>query len=89
MSDRLLGTGQFGSVYLAREVATSRQMACKIVKLDLVTGHKPAKTQPCLNIGDEWQTEALRSKDEGGIVMREVNILSRLRHVSIKLDNPL
>ncbi|RDL35008.1 uncharacterized protein BP5553_06939 [Venustampulla echinocandica] len=83
VTDRLLGTGQFGSVYLAKEVATSRQMACKIVKLDLAGGQKPAKTKPYSNTGDEWQTQALRAKDGREIVMREVKILSRLKHPHI------
>jgi serine/threonine protein kinase len=82
VSDRVLGQGSYGAVYLANEVATSRQIACKIIDID------QAADQLTNEFGSdvvlEGWNERLRRLTRGKeLVMREVRILSRLSHVCI------
>ncbi|CZT13325.1 related to myosin light chain kinase 2 [Rhynchosporium graminicola] len=68
--DRVLGTGQYGTVYLATDVATSKQIACKIVDFSKVADHP-------------YDTSIVASAEERVKLQREILILSRLNHPHI------
>jgi serine/threonine protein kinase len=80
VSDRSLGRGSYGAVYLAKEEATSRQLACKIVDLD-VAAHKLTEVSASGVAGEEWHERIRRVARGKELVMREVRILSKLSHV--------
>ena len=75
ISDRLLGTGQYGKVYLAKEIATSRQVACKIVDLNK-TGEES------LDFSETWAERCRRAKEEKDRLFGEIKVLALLSHVS-------
>ncbi len=82
VSDRVLGQGSYGAVYLANEVATSRQIACKIVDIDIAADQLTHESGSDIFV--EGSNERLRRLARGKeLVMREVRILSRLSHVCI------
>lgn len=77
ISNRVLGEGQYGTVHLATEVATSMQVACKVVNRKasvskLSTRSTKHPHQPNEYVGDR--------------IMREIQILKALSHVSEPLD---
>ena len=74
MSDRVLGTGMYGSVYLAKEVASSSQLACKIVNL-------PSAIHKLATSVDSWSERAKEAKDLRRKALREIGILSKISHV--------
>jgi serine/threonine protein kinase len=81
VSDRVLGKGQYGAVFLADEVATFKQVACKIVDLQLAAKEITENVQLEGN-GSNWAESILRIREGKNLVMREINILSQLSHVS-------
>jgi serine/threonine protein kinase len=78
--DRKLGCGKYGSVYLAREVSTTRQVACKIVDLDLAM-HQ-LSSQSFATAGERWEAGVQAARDERRKMMREIKILAGISHVS-------
>ena len=82
ITDRVLGRGAYGAVYLAKEFSTSRQLACKIIELDVaadrITEHSLSKAE-----GEDWRDRARRVGRGRDLVMREVKILSKLSHVCV------
>lgn len=68
LSKRILGEGGYGRVYMAWDVKTHRQVACKIMVLRDDGGHGGGKKN--------WK----RMKE---MYMREVEILKTLNHVSL------
>lgn len=73
ITNRLLGSGICGKVYLATEVATKRQLACKVVNLRAVAAvleddHSNASREQTMRI-------------EGQRLIREIEILTRVNHV--------
>ncbi|EKD14883.1 serine/threonine protein kinase [Drepanopeziza brunnea f. sp. 'multigermtubi' MB_m1] len=78
VSKRILGSGQYGSVFLANEVATSKQVACKIVDFEKAIEHRgDPSSSPFFVIGG---LQASSGKDA---IMREVKILAALSHPHI------
>ncbi len=78
----MLGRGQYGGVFLAKEAATSKQMACKIVNL------KEAAKQLAENTAsgtpEICRKGVFRHTVDGtSLVMREIQILVKLSHVSL------
>lgn len=84
MSDRVLGRGSYGAVYLAMEVATSRQVACKIVDLD-AAAHQLTELSVSDIAREDWHEGVRRLTRGKELVMREVKILSKLSHVGLDL----
>jgi hypothetical protein len=85
VSNRVLGKGQYGAVYLAQEIlpTTTKQLACKIVNIrEAVYSLQEDSNPDASNMG---QKRAARSKPDVDNVMREIRILSKLSHVSWKL----
>ena len=82
VSDRVLGQGSYGAVYLANEVATSRQVACKIVDIDLAADQLTNESGSDVLV-EGWNERLRRLARGKELVMREVRILSRLSHVCI------
>lgn len=68
LSSRILGAGGYGRVYMAWDVRTHRQVACKIMELrDPDGGH----------VGNRRNWKRMKE-----MYMREVEILGTLNHVS-------
>ena len=88
VSDRALGQGSYGAVYLAEEVGTSTQIACKIVDID-AAANKLADNSTYDPLGEDWSRRARSVARAKQVVMREVRILSKLSHVSIEMSKPL
>ncbi|KFZ14433.1 hypothetical protein V501_03251 [Pseudogymnoascus sp. VKM F-4519 (FW-2642)] len=72
ISDRLLGSGICGKVYLATEVATRRQLACKVVSLRAATV-----------VLEDGQAREGTMRLESQRLKREVEILMRVNHPNI------
>lgn len=68
LSSRILGAGGYGRVYMAWDVKTHRQVACKIMELRDLEGGRNGNRK-------NWK----RMKE---MYMREVEILGTLSHVS-------
>ncbi|KAK2628474.1 hypothetical protein QTJ16_001577 [Diplocarpon rosae] len=77
ISTRMLGSGQYGKVFLAKEVATSKQVACKIIDFEEAMKNQGAMSQSSLDTGDE---NHVITRDK---IMREIRILSELSHPHI------
>ncbi|KAG0648580.1 Serine threonine-kinase Chk2 [Hyphodiscus hymeniophilus] len=83
VSDRILGSGQFGNVYLAKKLPTNKQIACKIIELDNAM-QSVAESRP-----GRSGTGALRRSGVGSAkqhrkrVLQEIDILSKLSHPNI------
>jgi hypothetical protein len=80
VSDRILGSGQYGAVYLAKEVITLRQVACKIVDLNNAA-KQLTEGSSLLNPGEAWRRGYARAATERERVKREIEILATLSHV--------
>lgn len=79
ISNRMLGQGQFGTVYLAKEVEFSTQVACKII--DLKRSARQQTEENSVNgDGRQRQKRVLTStvKRES---RKEIEILAALSHV--------
>ncbi|KFY33520.1 hypothetical protein V494_07556 [Pseudogymnoascus sp. VKM F-4513 (FW-928)] len=76
ITDRLLGSGIYGKVYLATEVATKRQLACKVVNLRPVVPTSSEDGQANASQGQTMRRERQR-------LMREVEILTMVNHPNI------
>ncbi len=77
ITHRLLGSGQFGQVYLAHE-PSGAQLACKIVDLSRcgeVIGDSSETFQDCVR----------RGREEKRRIFTELKILSELSHVSVEI----
>jgi len=82
----MLGNGNYGEVYLATEVATTKQVVCKIV--DLNKAMQKLSEHPYA-IGEAWEAGLRRASEEKKRVLREIRILARLSHVSHALLHSL
>lgn len=80
VSDRILGEGAHGVVYVAQEVATSKQVACKIVNLN-ASSEKYMERRSQVNPGEMWHDQVRRVAEGRKVTMREIKILSKLSHV--------
>lgn len=84
VSDRILGSGKFGSVYLAFEQSTKKQVACKVVDLESaissVSKNRPDPSAP----GLRWKSDLVSAKKQRKKVLLEIEILSKLTHVSLR-----
>ncbi|RKF79922.1 Meiosis-specific serine/threonine-protein kinase mek1 [Golovinomyces cichoracearum] len=81
-SGRLLGKGHFGAVFLAKDLATSRQLACKIVDLN-EAAYEITETIQSDPLGQRWINKFHKDRDGKRLVMREIRILSKLSHPHI------
>lgn len=79
ISDRLLGKGNYGAVFLASDASTSKQLACKIINVKRAL-YELGKTQPSLN-----PRRGAISSAGMDVVMREIRILADLDHVSLAM----
>ncbi len=75
VSNRILGKGRYGVVYLGKEITRSRQVACKIVNLDLAAHCFLGSTQE-----PTWRWQSARNEAMEK-VLREIRILEALDHV--------
>jgi hypothetical protein len=80
VSDRILGKGAYGAVYLAQEKATLMQMACKIVNLS-ACAEKHMERRTYAKAGNLFQDQIRRAAEGRKFAMREIKILSQLSHV--------
>jgi serine/threonine protein kinase len=88
ISDRVLGQGAYGAVYLAQESSTSRQMACKIIDLDVAADRLTERSLSSAK-GEDWNRRLRRVAHGRELVMREIKILSKLSHVCIMIPRYL
>ncbi|PBP17589.1 serine/threonine protein kinase [Diplocarpon rosae] len=77
ISTRMLGSGQYGKVFLAKEVASSKQVACKIIDFEEAMKNQGAMSQTSL---DTATGNYVITRDK---IMREIRILSELSHPHI------
>ncbi|TQS35838.1 hypothetical protein Golomagni_03730 [Golovinomyces magnicellulatus] len=82
VSERLLGKGHFGAVFLAQDLVTSRQLACKIVDLS-EAAYEITETIQSDPLGQRWINKFHKDRDGKRLVMREIRILSKLSHVCV------
>jgi serine/threonine protein kinase len=80
----MLGKGQYGEVYLGKELLTTRQTACKIVNVDAAV-QELTKYDAYEESSQTWEDSYIRVLDGKKKIMREIRILSKLDHVSTKL----
>ncbi|KAK0099852.1 Meiosis-specific serine/threonine-protein kinase mek1 [Cadophora gregata f. sp. sojae] len=76
VSNRMLGSGQYGAVFLATEKATFKQTACKVIDFRSSADQRLQIANKSL---DETDTREL-SANEKATVKREISILSQLSH---------
>jgi serine/threonine protein kinase len=81
----LLGSGVYGSVYLANDVLTQKQVACKIVDLRR-KAMKPDGQDTLLDGAHRMEVQAFAEQENGVTevrkkLIREIEILSKLSHV--------
>jgi serine/threonine protein kinase len=81
VTDRKLGSGKYGNVYLGKEVATKKQVACKIINLELAM-QQLSDFQSFSTTGKRWEAGLYCAQEEKRRVMREIKILVKLSHVS-------
>ncbi|KAI6716316.1 hypothetical protein PZA11_002612 [Diplocarpon coronariae] len=77
ISNRMLGSGQYGKVFLAKEVVSSKQVACKIVDFEEAMQNQGAMSQTSLATSSG---NYMITRDN---IMREIRILSDLSHPHI------
>ncbi|KAK2749833.1 hypothetical protein FQN57_005247 [Myotisia sp. PD_48] len=92
ITNRVLGCGAYGKVFMAIDEVQSRQLACKVVNLaalknrlrKLELSKLPAKTNQN-SMGGNMKRRRLTCRVESKLKMydREVEILQNLRHVSV------
>lgn len=81
VSSRLLGSGVYGTVYLARDEVTQKQLACKVVNL---RGDALKLSNPSTPQDDGVYAEKSRKLgDARKKLIREIEILSKLSHVRV------
>ena len=80
----MLGSGQYGAVFLATEKATSKQTACKIIDFRS-SAHQ--RLQIAVTPSDDTGVREL-SADDKATIRREISILSQLSHVGIHKAPP-
>lgn len=78
VSDRILGSGQFGNVYLSKDLSSNRQIACKIIDLDSAI-RSVAEDRPNRSESGRPAHSAVYHRKK---VLLEIEILSKLSHVS-------
>lgn len=81
----MLGSGVYGSVYLANDLVTPKQLACKVVDLRR-NAVDPGGSETPLNVGHRMKVQAYAEKEKVVAevrkkLIREVEILSKLSHV--------
>ena len=91
VSERKLGNGRFGDVFLAHEVETTKQVACKIVDLNLAS-QQLADSHSSVPSDTTWEAGLRLAREEKRKILREIGILAKLSHVgrfSILFEYPL
>ncbi|KAH6684114.1 kinase-like domain-containing protein [Halenospora varia] len=82
ITDRVLGKGHYGAVYLAQDPATRKQSACKVVNLGLAA-QKLTKHRTYPEEVMDWSLQLRRAREGRQIALREIHILARLDHPHI------
>ncbi|KAG9245311.1 kinase-like domain-containing protein [Calycina marina] len=79
ISNRMLGKGQYGNVFLATEVATKKQLACKIINIELAMSSLSSQSSAATMPRSRWEEAQFQKKR----VLLEIRILSKLSHPNI------
>jgi serine/threonine protein kinase len=87
----LLGSGVYGSVYLANDVLTQKQVACKIVDLRRKAVEPDGHGTP-LDGAHKKEVQAFAEQEKGVSqarkkLIREIEILSKLSHVRVNFSS--
>ncbi|TAQ83849.1 hypothetical protein B7494_g7825 [Chlorociboria aeruginascens] len=81
VTNLVLGSGHSGSVYLANEISTSRQLACKIISLEVPDPEPLVASRLASTKIKAFRRE--KAEENKRKVLREVHILSMLSHPNI------
>jgi hypothetical protein len=82
VTDRILGQGHYGNVYLAHETtAHTKQVACKIINLDRAM-HRLQEPELPVIIGTKWESRQHCAQEAKKKILREIRILATLSHAS-------
>ena len=72
IKDRMLGKGQYGTVFLAIEAATKKQLACKVIDLDLAVKNLTSQTGAVLPPGRWEATQFIKTQKKRGMEKNHV-----------------
>ncbi|QSZ30898.1 hypothetical protein DSL72_000456 [Monilinia vaccinii-corymbosi] len=82
ISNHVLGSGIAGEVFLANNVGTSKQMACKVVKIKSSRSRLPSSQNGSVP-GSRESNQQQDTEWENKSSLREIDILSKLNHPNI------
>ena len=80
ISNRVLGGGFYGTVYLAQEVENAKQVACKIIDIKAAARQL---SRPKSSSEGMWDDEVCMESVARQKVFREIRILAKLSHVGM------
>jgi serine/threonine protein kinase len=84
VSERTLGEGQYGGVFLATELDTRKQLACKIIDLERAMKNLGDRSV-ITSARERWESRIQYTSEQKRRVLREIKILAKLSHVSHKI----
>ena len=86
IEDRMLGKGQYGTVFLSKEVSTKKQLACKVIDLDLAIQNLTSQSGTAIPHGRWEEKQFAKAQKKRGTkecffsVFRKESILISEKH---------
>ena len=69
----MLGKGQYGTVFLATEAVTKKQLACKVIDLDLAIENLTSQTGIVSPRGRWEELQSAKAQKKRGMETRPIN----------------
>ncbi|KAH8588385.1 kinase-like domain-containing protein [Bisporella sp. PMI_857] len=82
VSERTLGEGQYGGVFLATELDTRKQLACKIIDLERAMKNLGDRSV-ITSARERWESRIQYTSEQKRRVLREIKILAKLSHPNV------